>query len=149
MFELQVVSSRPMTDVDDLDVLAFELLRQIGYLSRAGTLEDARGEAAFRLFVDCFLRRGDRAWTADEMAVFLETSKPTVYRHLSRLKDMDLLEAVDAVDAEGRPRKGYRFRYGDLSKAWGLAEANVEMAMRNYRRNIDHLQKLADHAGPR
>ena len=134
-----------MTDMDDVEELSLDILRRIGYLPRTGdSVEEARKDVAFRLFVDCFLRRRDKAWTPEEMAVVLETTKPTIYRHISKLKNMDLLEAVPVVDEEGRDRKGYRIRYGDLSKAWGLVEAHVDMAMQTYRKNINHLQNLIE-----
>ncbi|MCK4718552.1 MAG: transcriptional regulator [Thermoplasmata archaeon] len=144
-FEIQVVESRPLRDVEEVDIVAVELLRQIGYLSRRGeTVEEAKESIAFRLFVDCFLRRRDKAWTADEMEAFLETSKPTVYRHISKLKNLDLLEATSMMDKDGNAKKGYKLRYGDISRAWGLVEAHVELSMQNYRRNIDHLQTLLE-----
>ncbi|MBQ8373573.1 MAG: transcriptional regulator, partial [Candidatus Methanomethylophilaceae archaeon] len=58
-----------------------------------------------------------------------------------KLKSMDLLEAMD-VEFDGQIRKGYRIRFGDLSKAWSFAEANVNMAMENYRKTVVHFQGL-------
>ena len=54
---------------------------------------------------------------------------------------MDLLEAMD-VEFDGQMRKGYRIRFGDLSKAWSFTEANVTMAMENYRKTVVHFQEL-------
>ena len=54
---------------------------------------------------------------------------------------MDLLEAMD-VEYDGQIRKGYRIRFGDLAKAWSFTEANVNMAMENYRKTIVHFQEL-------
>jgi hypothetical protein len=48
------------------------------------------------------------------------------------------------VSERGAVRKGYRIRYGNLSKAWNFVESNVEIAMENYRKTVDHLTKLAD-----
>jgi len=48
------------------------------------------------------------------------------------------------VDDRGTPRKGYRIRYGNLTKAWNFVEANVEVAMENYRKTVEHLAKLAE-----
>ena len=46
------------------------------------------------------------------------------------------------VEYDGQSRKGYRIRFGDLSKAWSFTEANVSMAMENYRKTIAHFQEL-------
>jgi hypothetical protein len=54
---------------------------------------------------------------------------------------MDILESAD-VDFDGQIRKGYRIRYGDLTKAWSFTETNVSMAMENYRKTVEHFQKL-------
>jgi predicted transcriptional regulator len=82
-----------------------------------------------------------RAWTVEDLAAKLKTTKPTIYRHLNKLKSIDILEEVD-VDKGGERKKGYRIRYGDISKAWNFTEANVEMAMDSYRKTIDHLQQM-------
>ena len=95
----------------------------------------------YRMFTECLMKNTKRAWTVEEMAAKLKTTKPTIYRHLNKLKAIDILEEVD-TDRSGDKKKGYRIRYGDLSKAWNFTEANVEMAMEAYRKTIDHLQKL-------
>jgi hypothetical protein len=56
---------------------------------------------------------------------------------------MDILESAEA-EFDGQTRKGYRIRYGDLRKAWSFTEANVNMAMENYRRTVAHFQALVD-----
>ncbi len=148
MFELQVVSNTPMTGVDDIDVLAETFLTQIGYLSKG---YDPRGTGAlsirdsvpYRIFMDFFMKNPSKAWTAEEIAVLLDTTKPTVYRYINKLKSMDLLEAVDIPSDGGPVRRGYRMRYGDIGKAWSFCEANVEMAMGNYRKTVERFQQLA------
>jgi len=79
----------------------------------------------------------------EELAALLDTTKPTIYRHINKLKSLDLLESMD-VEFEGQVRKGYRIRYGDLSKAWSFTEANVTMAIENYRKTVVHFQKLIE-----
>ncbi len=146
MFELQVVSNTPMTGVDDLDVLAETFLVQIGYLPKgydprsAGALS-VRDSIPYRLFMDFFMKNPSKAWTADELAVLLNTSKPTVYRHINKLRSMDLLENADVPGPEG-VRKGFRIRYGDLEKAWSFTEANVNLAMENYKKTVVRFQQL-------
>lgn len=147
MFELQVISNTPMTGVDDLDVLAETFLVQIGYLPKgydprsAGALS-VRDSIPYRLFMDFLMRNPSKAWTAEELAALLDTSKPTVYRHLNKLRSMDLIESADVVDGDGQARKGFRIRYGDLVKAWSFTEANVSLAMENYKKTVVRFQQL-------
>ena len=91
--------------------------------------------------MDYFMAFPTKAWSAEELAALLGTTKPTVYRHINKLKAMDLLETME-VDNDGQSRKGYRIRFGDLSKAWAFAESNVSMAMENYRKTVVHFQDL-------
>lgn len=148
MFELQVVSNTPMTGVDDIDVLAETFLTQIGYLSKG---YDPRGNGAlsvresipYRIFMDFFMKNPSKAWAAEEIAALLNTTKPTVYRYINKLKSMDIVEYVDVQTADGQVRRGYRIRYGDLSKAWSFCEANVKLAMENYRKTVERFRQLA------
>jgi predicted transcriptional regulator len=91
--------------------------------------------------MDFFMKYQGRAWSVEELAYLLDTSKPTIYRHINKLKSLDLLESMD-VEYDGDMRKGYRIRYGDLSKAWNFTRSNVEMAMQNYTATVEHFQKL-------
>lgn len=147
MFELQVVSNTPMTGVDDIDVLAETFLVQIGYLPKgydprsAGALS-VRDSIPYRLFMDFLMKNPSKAWTAEELAALLDTSKPTVYRHLNKLRSMDILENADVIGSDGQARKGFRIRYGDLAKAWSFTEANVELAMENYKKTVNRFQEL-------
>jgi predicted transcriptional regulator len=145
MFELQVVSNTPMSGVTDVDVVAETLLVQIGYLPKgydpktgAVTIRDS---VPYRLFMDYLMAYPSKAWTVEELAVLLETTKPTIYRHINKLKSMDLLEAMD-VEFNNQVRKGYRIRFGDIVKAWSFTEANVTMAMENYRKTVIHFREL-------
>ncbi|MFP4170992.1 MAG: helix-turn-helix domain-containing protein [Methanomassiliicoccales archaeon] len=147
MFELNVQSNTPLTPLDDVDDLAVRLLKQIGYLPRGYDpktgANDVLESVPYRLFMDCFMRNNHRAWLVDELASFLGTTRPTVYRHLNKLKAIDLVEEVE-TERDGQMKKGYRIRYGDLRKAWSFTEANVEMAMESYRKSIDHFQELME-----
>ncbi|HWG90056.1 MAG TPA: helix-turn-helix domain-containing protein [Candidatus Thermoplasmatota archaeon] len=140
-FELAVVSNTPLTPVNDLETVAVQFLTQIGYLPGG---ENPRESLPYRLFMDCFLRRPEKQWSVEELIATLETSRPTVYRHLNKLKSLDLLEETTVrTEGEAQIRKTYRLRYGNLSKAWNFVEANVKVAMENYRKTIDHLHDLA------
>ncbi len=134
-----------MSSVQDIDIVAETFLMQIGYIPKGYDPKTAatalRDSVPYRLFMDCFVRNMSKAWAVEELAAILGTTKPTVYRHINKLKSMDLLEGVD-VEFDGQMRKGYRIRYGDLGKAWSFAEANVNMAMDNYRKTVAHFQAL-------
>jgi len=146
-FELVVVNNTPLTPVTDLDQVCLAVLKQVGYLDRGADDEASiRKSVAFRLVRDAFLLRPDKAWSAEELITLLETSRPTLYRHLNKLKAMDLLEESGLDESDTGGRKAYRIRYGNLSKAWNFVEANVKIAMENYRKSVDHLQALAEKA---
>ena len=142
-FELIVTSSPPLSSISDLEEAVVRFLVQVGYMSKnyeAG--EGGRGEIALKLFMNHFLLRPEKAWTIDELTVSLETTKPTVYRHLNKLRAMGIIEEVAVEEPE--PHKGFRMRYGDISMAWNITEAHVETAMKNYRASIEHIKTLAE-----
>ena len=147
MFELQVTSNTPLSSVDDVDVVAETFLIQIGYIPKGydpkTSAVSLRDSVPYRLFMDYFMRNMNKAWTVEELAALLDTTKPTIYRHINKLKSFDLLESMD-VEYEGQVRKGYRIRYGDLNKAWSFTEANVNMAMENYRKTVAHFQSVIE-----
>ncbi len=147
-FEISVSRNAPLTSLDDLEEVCAIFLTDIGYLPkgygpRTGVSE-IRESVPFRLFVDFFLLRRDKTWLVDELAHELETSKPTIYRHIKKLKGMDLLEEAYLDTGEGTQRKGYRLRYGSLGDAWHFVEEHVTVAMSNYRKTVDHIQVLAE-----
>ena len=145
MFELQVTSNTPLSSVDDVEIVAETFLIQIGYIPKGydpkTSATGVRDSVPYRLFMDYFMRNMNKAWTVEELAALLSTTKPTIYRHINKLKSMDLLEALD-VEFNGQARKGYRIRFGDLVKAWSFTEANVNMAMENYKKTVAHFQEL-------
>ena len=147
MFELQVTSNTPLSSVDDVDVIAETFLIQIGYIPKGydpkTSAVSLRDSVPYRLFMDYLMRNMNKAWTVEELAALLDTTKPTIYRHINKLKSLDLLESMD-VEFEGQMRKGYRIRYGDLNKAWSFTEANVNMAMENYRKTVSHFQSVIE-----
>ena len=147
MFELQVTSNTPLSSVDDVDVIAETFLIQIGYIPKGydpkTSAVSLRESVPYRLFMDYLMRNMNKAWTVEELAALLDTTKPTIYRHINKLKSLDLLESMD-VEFEGQMRKGYRIRYGDLNKAWSFTEANVNMAMENYRKTVAHFQSVIE-----
>jgi predicted transcriptional regulator len=147
-FEIYISRNTPLTSLDGLEEACEIFLAEIGYLPkgygpRTGVSE-VKESVPFRLFVDCFLRRRDKTWLVEELAHELKTSKPTIYRHINKLKGMDLLEESHQETKDGAMKKGYRLRYGNLSDAWHFTEEHVNVAMANYRKSLDHIQKLAD-----
>lgn len=146
-FELNVVSNTPLTPLNDIDEVAMLFLNQVGYFPKGydpkTDVSDIRDSVPYKLLVEFFLGRMEKAWVVEDLAVSLGTTKATVYRHINKLKGFDLLEEMNVDQPDGSSKKGYRIRYGNLSKAWNFTEAHVQVAMENYRKTIDHLQDLA------
>ena len=139
-FELSVKSNTPLTGETDKDIISRLFLEYIGYITKGSEPTIPQS-----LFMDCFMNQPDKPWLAEEMAVKLDTSMPTVYRHLNKLKSMDILEEVKIEDPNTKQiKKGYKLRYSNLSKAWTFVEAHVSAAMENYRKTVDHLQNIVD-----
>jgi predicted transcriptional regulator len=139
MFEIRVRLRNP-TVSNDIDRLLSEFLVDIGYMEERGefNLETVKNSVPYRLFKEIFLMRADRTWPVNEIMSYLNTSKPTLYRHLNRLKALDIIQEVQL----GK-EKGYVMRYNSLSLAWNFVEANVKMAMDNYRKRVEGIQTLA------
>lgn len=139
-FEITIRSNTPLIGEDDKNTIARLFLEHIGYITKG-----CEPEIPLSLFMNCFMNQPDKPWLAEEMAVKVETSIPTIYRHLNKLKSLDILEEVKLEDPETKQvKKGYKVRYGNLSKAWTFVEAHVEAAMDNYRKTIDHLQSTLE-----
>ncbi len=140
MFKITLVSTPSRFLEDDLDKTIAYFLSDIGYIPRLKPETDYQSiykSAYFRLFRDCFLLHSDRYWTGDELMSFLSTSRTTLYRHLNKLKTMDLLEELQ----EGKTKK-YRIRSGDIEKAWNWVEVNMKMTLDNYRKTVKKIGEL-------
>jgi len=150
-FELNVVSNTPLTPLSSIDEVAVIFLNQIGYFPKGYNpktdVTDIRDSVPYRLMVECFLGRTDKAWVVEDLSVALGATKATIYRHINKLKGFDILEEVNVEQSDGSTKRGYRLRYGNLSKAWNFTEAHVQVAMENYRKTVDHLQSLAGKKG--
>ncbi len=141
MFEMNITIIDPMIHSDDLDSVLLHFLSSIGYMPRVDPQRDfekAIQSVPYRLFKECFLLRPNMEWTVEDLLSYLGTTRTTLYRHLNKLKSMDLLDERQ----EGMNKK-YRLRYGNLDRAWNFVEANVKMAMENYRLMVEHISKLA------
>jgi DNA-binding transcriptional ArsR family regulator len=154
-FELQVVSHAPLSGETDPQRLAKVFFQMIGYTGRKGPDHGI----SFKLFYDCFLLHPTKEWTMEELAAACGTTMPSIYRHLSKLKDYDIVEDLvieqpggngpDEAEAEpAKPdrKRAYRLRYGDFSKAWNFAEAHFHLAIENYRKSVDHFEQLLKEA---
>ena len=140
MFRMTIVSAPSRAVENDLDKTIAFFLSDIGYIPRLKPSTDFQvisKSAYFRLFKECFLMNSDRFWTGDELMSYLKTSRTTLYRHLNKLKAMDLLE-----ESQDGKTKRYRLRSGDLLRAWSWVEVNMKMAMDNYRKTVEHISRL-------
>lgn len=144
-FQINIESHTPLTPINDLEEATMIFLAKIGYLPKGyGPRTDAhevRESVPFRLFYDCLLKRIEKVWTIEELAYKLKTTKPTIYRHINKLKSMDLLEEGNTSEEH---KKGYRIRYGNLTRAWSFVESHVEISMENYRKSVEHIQRLVE-----
>ncbi len=139
-FEMQVVSNTPLIGDEDLDSAAKKFFEQIGYLSKGSD-----PAIPYKIFADFFLKHPTKAWIVDEIAAELKTSRPTVYRHLNKLKGFDILEEVQIFDdITKQNKKAFRMRYGSFQKARNFVEAHIKVAVENYGKTVEHLQKLLE-----
>jgi hypothetical protein len=141
-FEVRIMSHTPLVGETDLTSAVKSFLSQIGYLST-----DVDNSVGLSLFLDCFLLHPERSWTAEELMAQIKTSRPTLYRHLNKLKALDILEEESMQkdpEAGSKPQKGYKIRYGDFSKAWTFVDAHIKVALENYKVSVDHIQRLTE-----
>lgn len=139
-FEIRIVSNTPLIGEDDPETVAKTFFEQIGYLSK-GTDHTI----PYTLFAEYFIKHPTKAWFVEELSTQLKTSKPTIYRHLNKLKGFDVLEEVQVFDEHtNQHKKAYRLRYGNLKKAWNFVEAHIKVAVENYGKTVEHLQKIME-----
>ncbi len=141
MFKMTVVSTPTRLLDEDLDKNIAYFLSDIGYIPRLKPSTDLQviaKSAYFRLFKDCFLLNSEKYWTGDELLAYLKTSRTTLYRHLNKLKSMDILEEIQ----DGKTKK-YRMRSGDIIRAWNWVEVNVKMALDNYKKTVERIWQLS------
>ena len=94
----------------------------------------------YKIIDECFFQRPDRAWTAEEIAAWIETTRPTAYRHLNKLISLGLIERCRAADG-GPPTSAFHLRYGSLKKGWHKIETQIELVLEKYRRTIKQLSE--------
>ncbi len=139
-FEMQIISNTPLVGETDLDTAAKKFFEQIGYLAKGTDYS-----IPYHIFCDFFLKHPTKAWLVDEIATDLHISRPTVYRHLNKLKGFDILDEVQIFDeATKQHKKAYQLRYGNFQKAWNFVEAHLKVAIENYGKTVEHIQKLLE-----
>jgi DNA-binding transcriptional ArsR family regulator len=139
-FDIRVVSNTPLIGETDPELAAKKFFEQIGYLSKGSD-----PSIPYKLFADYFIKHPTKAWFVEELSVQMKTSKPTIYRHLNKLKGFDILEEMQVYDETTKQnKKAYRLRYGNLLKAWNFVEAHIKVAIENYGKTVEHIQKLME-----
>lgn len=136
-FEMRVIGDPPLTGESNVERVAKLMMERIGYTARKGP----DNGLSYRIFYECFLLHPTRWWTIDELAANCDTTMPSVYRHINKLRDLDIIED-DHIDVDGEKKRALRLRYADLSKAWNHAEVHFQHAIESYRSSIDHLEAL-------
>jgi DNA-binding transcriptional ArsR family regulator len=101
----------------------------------------------YRLAVGCLLSHPGRSYTVEQLERELGASRPTIYRHLNKLRDLDLLAHGDGDDgrgadvavggAAGGRRTRYGLRFGSLSRAWRFCELDAECALEGLRDRVE------------
>ena len=94
----------------------------------------------YKILDECFFQRPDRAWTAEEIAAWIETTRPTAYRHLNRLISLGLIERCRAADG-GPPTSAFHLRLGSLKKGWQKIETQTELVLDKYKKTIAKLKE--------
>ncbi|HJM17029.1 MAG TPA: helix-turn-helix domain-containing protein [Candidatus Poseidoniia archaeon] len=94
----------------------------------------------YKILDECFFQRPDRAWTAEEIAAWIETTRPTAYRHLNRLISLGLIERCRATDG-GPPTSAFHLRLGSLKKGWQKIETQIEIILDTYKKTITKLKE--------
>ncbi len=139
MFEIHIKMLPSMEGEENADRLLFIFLTAIGYIRyEEENYRSAVNNVGFRLF-KALLKHPNKYWNADELIAYLNTTRPTLYRYLNKLKSLDIVEELQ----EGMTKR-YRMRYGNLSKAWNFVEANVDIAMDNYRKIVEKISSLME-----
>ena len=107
------------------------------------------GSVPYRLAVGCLLAHPGRSYTVEQLERELGAPRPTIYRHLNKLRDLDLLAHGDADDGRGDggggggQRARYRLRFGSLSRAWRFCELDAECALEGLRDRVELVWKDA------
>ncbi len=151
-FQLLVTDVPSLKSYKDIKTVATLFLEQTGIIGngywpktthngrRDGkTPESIHDSVPFRMFVDCFLMNPKTFYSIADLEHELNTTRFTIYRHLNKFKNLDLLEQHPTEDG----KKGYRLKYGSIAQAWGFVKVHIERAMQTYDANVQYLEELA------
>ncbi len=143
-FKIQVSEHNPIV-ANDMEEILKNFLLDIGYLSGRKKEEEIYDSIPFRLWTDCLLTEPEKFSTIDEMATALDTTKPTIYRHLNKLKNLQVIEEKEmALEDNGEViKKGYRLHQGDLLKAWKITEHHIEFNLKRYKETVEMINSLS------
>ena len=87
----------------------------------------------YKIIDECFLQRPDRAWTAEEVAAWIETTRPTAYRHLNKLISLGLSKDAELLMAD---LQQVHFTCVRISKkGWQKIETEIELILEQYKNN--------------
>src|SRR3970282_1767678 len=77
-FEINVVSNTPLTPLNAVDGVALIFLTNVGYIPKGydpkTDAKTIKQSVPYRLFMECFLGRVERGWTAEQLATELKTT---------------------------------------------------------------------------
>ena len=133
-FEIDLREIQPNDNNYEMDLGA--LGRGIGLLSSHH--HPYTESMPYKIIDECFFQRPDRAWTAEEIAAWIETTRPTAYRHLNRLISLGLIERCRAADG-GPPTSAFHLRKGSLKRGWQKIETQTELILGKYKKTIKQL----------
>ena len=138
-FEINVVDNTPLTDIDDIDMVGLRFMEDIGYIMKhydpKTPASSVKKSVPVKLFLECFLQHQDQDWRVEDLSRKLKTSVPTIYRHLAKLK---ALEIIDEENDEGG--KVFHLKHYSFPLAWKVTEANVDAALARYKAIVEYLQ---------
>lgn len=139
-FRIEIHSIPLRSDGMDLGSIAIPFLVSIGYFHQG--YEQKRTvnifeSTPYKIFAECFIKKRGKIWRIGEIARYVKTSIPTVYRHVEKLKEMDL---ICEYPLENNPsRRGLALRYFNIVDAWKFTELNVKMTLKRYRKVVEHI----------
>ncbi len=137
-FNINIVENAPISKEAKLGDALKMFLTQIGYLKR-----EKDTETPINLF-KCFILMPDRHWTIEELITYLNTTRPTLYNHLNKLKSMDFVESkVTEIEGFANKKKVYQLRSGNLERAWHFVEFHIEDSLKNYNKTVSSIWEIA------
>ncbi len=137
---LDVVITETTADIEDpLE----RVLTAMGYLSSS---DGPGADVQRRLMTDVFLARPEKWWPTEELAVHLDANPNMVYKQLSRLRSLYLVEEKDAEVEEGHRGKAkrlYRLRFSNLTRGFDFLEGNARTIIDEYLEEVKAIEDIA------